>query len=293
MRIRKKPDEIVFDVCNHLFLLFWAAIALYPLLYVLFGSLSDAGRLASHRGLLFYPLGVDFSAYKAVMSNPLILSGYRNTLFVVIGGTALNLLMTALAAFFLSRKDVMWKNAVMIMLTITMYFGGGLIPSYIVVTSLGMRNSLLALIVPSAVNAFNVIVMRTSFQSIPDSMEEAALLDGATQLDLLFRVILPLSKAILAVMALWYGVGHWNSWFSAAIYLSKRELWPIQLLVREILIARQTQAMTTDAAYGSEMQVAETIKYATIIIATVPILCVYPFLQKHFVKGVMIGSLKG
>lgn len=293
MRIRKSAGEITFDIFNHGFLVFWAVIALYPLLYVLFGSVSDAGRLVSHRGPLLYPLGLDFSAYSAVMKNPLIISGYKNTLIVVIFGTVLNIFMTSLAAFFLSRKDVLWKNAVMIMLTITMYFGGGLIPNFLLVSSLGMRNSLLALIIPKAASAFNIIVMRTSFQSIPDSLEEAALLDGANQMDILFRVILPLSKAVVAVMALWYGVEHWNSWFSAAIYLTKREMWPIQLLMREILIERKTASMTTDALYGSEMQVAETIKYATIIIATVPILFVYPFLQKHFVKGVMVGSLKG
>jgi putative aldouronate transport system permease protein len=183
------------------------------------------------------------------------------------------------------------------MIVLTMFFGGGMIPTYLVVSGLGMRNSLLALIIPSAVSAYNIIIMRTSFKSLPDSLEESAFLDGANNLDVLFRIVIPLSKAIIAVMALWYGVGHWNSWFSAAIYLNKRELYPIQLILREILIqntnSQQIYNMTTGTVDNDAAQIAETIKHATVIIATLPILCAYPFLQKHFVKGVMIGALKG
>jgi len=297
MIMKKSIQEIIFDLSNHLILLFWAIITIYPLLYVLFSSVSDAGRLMSHRGLLLYPLGIKFEAYKRVFENPMILRGYMNTFIVVFGGTALNLMMTCLAAYFLSRKNVLWKNTVMVMIVITMYFGGGLIPSYLVVTGLGMRNSLLALIIPGAVSAYNIIVMRTSFQTIPASLEESAFLDGASDFSILFRIILPLSKSMLAVVALWYAVDHWNAWFSAAIYLTKRELYPIQLILREILIqnadSQEIYKMTIGAGEQDEAQVAETIKYAMIIIATVPILCAYPYLQKYFVKGVMIGSLKG
>jgi len=295
--MKKSIPEIIFDIFNYSILLFWAVITIYPILYVLFSSISDAGRLMSHRGLLLYPLGVHLDAYKIVFQNPMILRGYMNTAIIVFGGTALNLFMTSLGAYFLSRKDVLWKNVVMVMIVITMYFGGGLIPHYLVVTGLGMRNSLLALIIPGAISAYSMIVMRTSFQSIPASMEESALLDGANNFSILFRIVLPLSKAMLAVMALWYGVGHWNSWFGAAIYLTKRELYPIQLIMREILMqnvdSQEIYKMTAGGGQDDDAQIAETIKYAMIIIATAPILCAYPYLQKHFVKGVMIGSLKG
>ena len=297
MKIKKSLGEYIFDACNHFFLFFWALITLYPLLYVLFSSLSDAGRLMSHRGLLLYPLGINFDAYKMAIKNPLVLTGYLNTLIIVIGGTSLNIVMTSLAAFFLSRKNVLWKNLVMLMIAVTMFFGGGMIPSYLLVVGLGMRNSLLALIIPGAVSAFNVIIMRTAFMDIPDSLEESAFMDGANNFDILYRIVLPLSKSVVAVMALWYGVGHWNSWFSAAIYLTDRKLYPIQLVLREILIqntnSTEVYRMTTGVDQGDAAQVAETIKYALIIIATVPVLCIYPYLQKHFVKGVMIGAIKG
>ena len=297
MRIRRTASEFVFDCFNHVFMVFWAVIALYPLLYVLFASLSDAGRLARHRGLILYPFGIHFDAYRRAFQNPLIVSGYKNTIIVVVLGTLLNLLMTALGAYFLSRKNVLWKTPVMVMLVITMYFGGGLIPGFLVVRALGMVGSLAALIIPSAVSAFNIIVMRTAFQSIPDSLEDAAVIDGAGHISILFRVILPISKAILAVMALWYGVDRWNAWYSAAIYLSKKEMWPIQLVLRDVLIqnthGKSLDQMVADVNTAESAQIAETIKYALIIIATVPILCIYPFFQKHFVKGVMIGSLKG
>lgn len=297
MKIKRSIGEIVFDGSNCLILALWAVITLYPLLFVLFSSVSDASRLMAHRGLLLLPLGLDFSSYTLVLQNPMILRGYVNTFIIVTGGTLLNLVMSSLAAYFLSRKALYWKKAVMLMITIPMFFGGGLIPTYLIVTGLGMRNSLLALIIPGAISSFNVIVMRTSFMNIPESLTESAYLDGANDLHILVRVILPLSKAILAVMALWYGVGHWNAWFNAAIYLNKRELYPIQLILREILLqntnSQAVYQMTTGIDSEDAAQVAETIKYAAIIIATVPILCVYPFLQKHFVKGVMIGALKG
>jgi len=298
MKIRKSIWEIIFDTFNCFIMIIWTLITAYPLLYVLFSSVSDADRLSGHRGLLLYPLGFKLDAYWLVFKNPLILSGYVNTVIVVLGGTALNLFMSCLAAYFLSRNDIiLWKKAVMVMMVITMFFGGGMIPNYLLVTGLGMRDNLLALIIPGAVSTYNVIIMRTSFMGIPASLEESAFLDGANHFSILFKIIIPLSKSILAVMALWYGVEHWNSWFSAAIYLNKRSLYPIQLVMREILIQNaqsdQVYTMASSANEDQAAQVAKTIKYAAIIIATVPILCVYPYLQKHFVKGVMIGALKG
>jgi len=299
MRIKKRISERIFDVFNYSLIALWAVICLYPMLYVLFASLSDASLLDANRGLLFFPLGgVHLEAYRRTLAHPLILSGYLNTIFVVVVGTIVNLVMTSLGAYFLSRRNVFWKPLVMVMIVITMYFGGGLIPNFLVVRTLGLLGSRWALIIPAAISTWNLIVMRTVLQNIPDGIEEAAIIDGAGHFRVLVLIILPLSKAVLAVMALWYGVGHWNSWFAAAIYLSDREMWPIQLVLREVMLAGDggggaINEMTTDVDGWAVHQVARTLRYAMIIVATVPILFIYPFLQKYFMKGVMIGSLKG
>ena len=299
MRIKRTYPELAFDIFNHVFVIFWAVICLYPMLYVLIASLSDANLLDANRGLLFFPLGgFHWEAYRRTIAHPLILSGYLNTIFVVVVGTLVNLVMTSLGAYFLSRKNVFWKPHVMIMVVITMYFGGGLIPNFLVVRTLGLLGSRWALIIPAAISTWNMIVMRTVIQNIPDGIEEAAIIDGAGHFRVLFLIVLPLSKAVLAVMALWYGVAHWNSWFSAAIYLSDRAMWPIQLVLREVMIHEYQRGgalhdMTAGVDGWAVHQVARTIRYAMIIVATIPILFIYPFLQKYFMKGVMIGSLKG
>lgn len=187
----------------------------------------------------------------------------------------------------------MWKNPIMFLIVFTMFFNGGLIPTYLLVNNLGLLDSRWALIIPSAMSAYNLIIMRTSFQGIPVSLEESAKLDGANDFTVLFRIVLPLSMPVVAVMILFYGVGHWNSWFNALIYLRTRDLYPLQLILREILITNSTDSMMTGVGGADKMPIGETIKYATIIVATIPILLLYPFLQKYFVKGVMIGAIKG
>ncbi|MBY9085297.1 carbohydrate ABC transporter permease, partial [Paenibacillus sp. HN-1] len=201
--------------------------------------------------------------------------------------------ITALGAYVLSRKQVFWNKYFMIMITFTMFFSGGLIPLYLVVKGVGLTNSLWATILPFTISTFNLIIMRTSFQSIPDSLEESAKIDGANQFTILFKIIIPLSMPVLAVMGLYYAVDKWNGWFYASIFLKDRELFPLQLILREILVLGSTDSMSTSANAGEQQQIGETIKYATIMIATLPILCVYPFVQRYFVKGVMIGALKG
>lgn len=267
-------------------------MCLYPILYVLFASLSDSGELMAYNGLLLKPIGLNLEAYKAVFKNPMIGKGYINTIIILVSGLFINLVMTTLAAYFLSKKNIMLKNFIMVIMLFTMYFSGGLIPSYITIKSLGLYNSLLALILPGAISTYNLIIMRTSFQGIPSGLEEAAYLDGAGHLSIIWNVILPLSKAIIAVMVLYYGVAHWNSWFGASIYLSDRNKYPLQLILREILLQNDVSNMAGSSG-GDEYSIAESIKYAVIIVATAPILCIYPFLQKYFVKGVMIGALKG
>ncbi|WP_195574446.1 carbohydrate ABC transporter permease [Paenibacillus sp. 1001270B_150601_E10] len=267
-------------------------VTLYPFYYVLVASLSDPSWIVQQRGLIWYPEGINIEAYIRVLDNPMILQGYLNTLFVVTVGTLINVFMTALGAYGLSRQNVMWKNPIMFFIVFTMFFSGGLIPNYLLVAELGMLDSLWALIIPGAISAFNLIIMRTAFHGVPISLEESAKLDGANDFTVLFRIIIPLSLPVIAVMILFYGVGHWNSWFSALIYLRDRELYPLQLVLREILITNSTDSMMTGTNAADTMPIGETIKYATIIVATVPILVLYPFLQKYFVKGVMIGAIK-
>ena len=240
------------------------------------------------------PLGINFEAYKLVFSNPNIYTGYRNTMFIVVVGVSLNLFVTALGAYVLSRKNVMWNNVFMALIVFTMFFSGGLVPLYLVVKGVGLTNTLWSTILPFAVSTFNLIVMRTSFKSVPDSLEESAKIDGANHFIILFRIIIPLSLPVLAVMGLYYAVEKWNGWFYASIFIQDRDLFPLQIFLREILILSSTDNMTSgSAAVGEQFQIGATIKYATIMVATVPILCVYPFIQRFFVKGVMIGAIKG
>lgn len=285
--------DYILDWVVYALLLVLMVVTLYPLLYVAFASFSDAGRLVAHQGFLYAPLGFSLEAYVGVFRNPGILTGYRNTLFILVFGVAVNLIVTALGAYVLSRKNVMWNRFFMIVIVLTMFFSGGLIPLYLVVKGVGLIDSLWATIIPFAVNTFNLIIMRTAFQAIPESLEESAKIDGANHFTILMRIIVPLSMPVIAVMILYYAVEKWNGWFYASIFLKDHKLFPLQLVLREILISNSTESMATDAANADRFQIGETIKYATIMVATVPILCVYPFVQKYFVKGVMVGALKG
>lgn len=266
----------------------------YPIWHVICASFSDGTKLMANSGAVLKPLGFSVSAYKEVLKNEMIVKGYANTLFVLVVGLSLNMLMTSVGAYCLSQKNVYWQKLAMKLIVVTMYFSGGLIPSYLLISkTLHMYDSLWALIIPSAINVYNLIIMRTSFQSIPTSLIESAKLDGASHLRILCRIVLPISKAILAVIALYYAVGIWNAWFGASIYISTRDKYPLQLVLREILIQNDVNSMSYDASQADAFQIAETLKYAVIVVSTVPILCVYPFLQKYFTKGVMIGAVKG
>jgi len=291
---KKSLGSLLFDMVNVILMCLLIITTAYPFVYVIFASLSDSNMLVSHTGLLFQPLGLQMDAYNMVFSNPNILSGYGNTLLIVVGGTLINLLFTSLGAYGLSRKGLMLIRPLTIGIVFTMFFSGGLIPVYLLVyNGLHLGNSLWALVLPTAISTFNLIVMRTSFAAVPESLIESGRIDGAGEFKILFRIVIPLSMPVIAVMILYYGVAHWNSWFSAMIYLRDRELYPLQLILREILIQNSVDSMTS-AAGGSDdkYSIGESIKYATIVIATLPILLVYPFLQKYFAKGVMIGAIK-
>ena len=293
MKIKKTFGERVFTVINYIMLSLLMLICFYPIYYVLVASFSDSQLLMQHSGILLKPIGATVSAYKKVFQNPMIGRGYFNTIFLIVVGVILEVFMTSIGAYFLSRKNVMFKKFIMIFITFTMFFSGGMIPFYLTVKDLHLKNTLWGLIIPFLISTYNLIIMRTSFESIPESLTESARIDGAGHIRILFSIVLPLSKAILTVMVLYYGIGIWNSWFWASTLLRNRELYPLQVILREILLSNDLGNMTTGVAVADQESVAATIKYATIIVSTVPILCIYPFLQKHFTKGVMIGAVKG
>lgn len=295
MRIRKTLSRRIFEVFNVLFMIFMMVVTLYPVLYVIFASFSDADELTRlGNQFLWHPLGFSLSAYKTTFKNPQIVTGYLNTIFVVFFGVIISLVLTSIGAYFLSRKNLMLKKVITIYIMFTMFFGGGLIPFYMAVRDIGLIGSLWSLIIPTAISTYNMIILRTSFESLPDSLVESARIDGAGHMQILYKIVVPLSKASLAVIALYYGVGYWNSWFNASLFLEGNvDKWPMQLVLRQILIVNDINSMTLGVGAQDIEKVGDSIKYAVIVVATVPILCVYPFLQKYFVKGVMVGAVKG
>lgn len=293
MKIKRSTGERIFEVLNISAMLVIILIMIYPLLYVIFASLSDANGLLAQKGILLRPVGFSVESYRMMSKNPMILRGYMNTIFIVTVGTAINIILTAMGAYVLSCKGPMLRRPIMILIVITMYFSGGMIPFYFTVVNLGLENSIWSLILPSALNTFNLIVMRTSFEAVPESLKESAYLDGASDMKILFRIILPLTKATLAVLTLYYAIGHWNSWFNAILFINDRAKYPLQLVLREILLQNDTSSMSSNVISEDQFAIGETIKYAVTVAATVPILCIYPFLQKYFEKGALLGAIKG
>ncbi len=295
MHIKKSKGEIAFTVFNTVFMIVMMFVMAFPLWHVVMSSLSDSGELIRNTGkLLFKPIGFNLESYKLVFKNPNIISGYKVTLFVVLVGTLASVFMTTLGAYGLSRKNLMFGRLFSKMIIFTMLFSGGMIPGYIVVNNvLHLGDKLAVLILPGMISTWNLMVMRTSLAAIPESLIESAQLDGANDFVVLFKIVIPTSMAIIAVMILFYGVSYWNSWFGAMLYIRDREKYPLQLVLREILLSNNTESMMSGRAIDDKSAVSESLKYATIVISTLPILCVYPFLQKYFVKGVLIGSVKG
>lgn len=291
--IKRSTGEYIFDYLNVALLGLLCLLAIYPVLYVLFASLSDGNLLVAHNGLLLWPLEPNIQAFELVFKNQQIITGFKNTIIVVIIGTILNLIFTAVGAYFMAQKNVMFQTPITFLFAFTMFFSGGMVPFYLVVTNLKLNESLWALILPFLISTSYMIIMRTNFQSIPESLFESARLDGAGHMTILFRIVVPLSKAVFAVMLLFYGVNKWNGWFWASVFLLKPENKTIQLVLRDILMSSDTTSMTTGVGAGDFLAISESIRYATIVVATVPVLLVYPFIQKYFVDGVMIGAIKG
>lgn len=295
MVIKRSIGEKIFDTLNYIILGVLLIMTLYPIIYILNASLSNSTLLEQGgMNLMLWPKGFNVYAYQKVMTNPNVLSGYGNTLIVVVCTTTLNIIMTSMAAYILSRNHFAFRKTMTLIIVFTMYFSGGMIPRYLLINNtLNLGNNLLALILPGAINTWNLIVMKTSFADLPAGLEEAAKIDGANDITILFKIVLPLSKAIIAIMILFYGVAHWNAWFDAVMFMRDRSKYPLQLILRELLISNNTSSMTMDVAGADQWAVGESIKYSTMVVATLPILCVYPFVQKYFVKGVMSGAVKG
>lgn len=289
-------SDKVFDITNTVLMIVIFLLFSWPLWFIIIASFSDPAAVWNGKVVLL-PKGFNIDAYREILKYKSIWLGYRNTILYTVLGTVINLVLTICTAYPLSRKDFMPRNFFMFMFMLTMYFSGGLIPTYLVVNKLNLVNTVWAMIIPGAISIYNVIITRTYFiNSIPGSLQEAAELDGANSLQFLMRVVLPLSKPVIAVIALYYAVGHWNDFFSALIYIHKKDLLPLQTFLRDLLIQNQVNIDMTGldpAAAERKMKLAQTIKYGVIVVSTVPVLCIYPLVQKHFVKGIMIGSVKG
>lgn len=291
---KPSPARTAFRAFNVGIMLLMVFFCVMPFVHILFASVSDPIQLSQHTGILFRPLGLSLRGYELVFRNPTVLLGYRNTLLYVGVGTLINVLLTAMGAYALSRKGFLMGPVLMRLITFTMFFSGGLIPFYLLVRGMRLENTLLAMVLPGAVSVWNLILMRTAFQGVPDSIIESAKLDGANDFSILFRIVLPLSTAVLAVMILFYAVGHWNSWFNAMLFLQKREMYPLQLILREVLVINDTSKMMSIDDVSNQLDIYRPlVKYCTIVVSTLPILLIYPFLQRYFVSGVMVGSIKG
>lgn len=292
---RKSRGDMWFDIINYILLTFIMLLVLYPLYFVLVASFSDPNYIYSGEIWLF-PKGFTVDGYARIFNDSSIWIGYANSILYATLGTLIGVAVTVFAAYPLARKNLAGKSLIMWFLLITMFFSGGLIPTYLLIKDLHLLNTMWALILPGAGGVFNVIIVRTFFQSsIPDEMWEAASIDGCSNTRFFWSIVLPLSKSILAVMVLYHVVGFWNGFFDALIYLSDDKKYPLQLVLRNILIQNQVNSgmMIDVESYAAKMRVTELIKYGVIMVSSLPLLMLYPFLQKYFVKGVMIGSIKG
>jgi putative aldouronate transport system permease protein len=293
-KIRDTGLDRAFVIFLYVLLTLILAALLYPLIFVVSASISDPSAIMAGKVVLF-PVGFTLQAYQAVLDYDLIWVGFSNSLFYTVVGTVVNLAVTILAGYALSRKDLVGRNFFMFLFAFTLLFNGGIVPTYLVVNQLGLINTRWALIIPQALSVWNLIITVTYFRtSIPPELLEAAQLDGCNDFQFLARVVLPLSAPIIAVLTLFYAVSHWNEYFAALLYLNKQELYPLQIMLRNILVQNQIDFTMIDiSAYAARQAMRELLKYALIVVASVPVLLIYPFVQKYFIKGIMIGAIKG
>ncbi len=288
MKIRKTYDERIVRNISYLFVFLLALLCIYPFWHALMASFSESSLLEKHTGFLVKPLGFSLEGYKKVVDEKNIWTGILNTLFLLAVGIPLNLSLTTITAYFLAQKNALLNRFLLVFFMFTMYFSGGTIPHFLNLKDLHLTGTLWGLIFPSAVSTYNVLILRSSFESVPQSLYDAAVIDGAGHIRTIINVAVPLAKASLAVITLYVGLSIWNSWFWAEIILRNRAMWPLQLVLRNMIIV----ASPSELGLDEELSI-ESLKYTTMMVSIVPILCIYPFIQKHFTKGVMIGAVKG
>ena len=294
-KIKYNQDRLYYIICYTVITIL-TLVVLYPIIYIISASFSNADLVVQGKVWL-WPVDINLDAYKVVVNRKSIWTGYGNTIIYTFCGTVINLVMTLLCAYPMARKNLRGRTAIMFFFSFTMLFSGGMIPSYMLVKGLGIMNTRWALMLPGAMSVYSMIVCRTFIQTnIPDEMLEAAQIDGCRDTQFFFRMVLPLSKPIIAVLALWYGVSHWNAYFNAFLYLKDQDLYPLQIFLKELLVQSE-QMGETEIVLGDTGGISQhlyvTLKYCVIVISTLPLFCVYPFVQKHFQKGVMVGSVKG
>lgn len=292
--VKESKQYKAFKFFNIFIMIVVIAITLYPFLYVLAQSFSSEQYVYAGEVFLL-PKGFTTKTYQVVMQESSFWSGYKNTIIYTLFSTIISIIMTILCAYPLSRKDLKGRKYILAFMVFTMFFNGGLIPNYLLIKNLGMRNTIWAVIIPGAISTYNMLIMKTFFEGLPHELVEAASVDGANTYTTLWKIILPLSKPIIATMVLFYAVGSWNSWFGAYLYFDKKELFPVTLYLRNVIAGAQQTAASSASGVSSDdlTQIAATLKSATIILTVLPIICIYPFVQKYFVQGVMIGSIKG
>lgn len=286
---KKSLEDIVVDFFVYGILLLFTLACLLPMWHILMAAFSNTTDIATAQGLILWPKKWDFGALKMVFEHKKLMNGFKNTFLYLAGSLPINLLLTLMAGYFLASTNMMLKKPIALLITFTMFFGGGMIPTFLNIRDLGLIDSLWSIILSGALSVHNALICKTSIEAIPDGLRESAYIDGANDFQVIFKIIIPLIKATLAVLTLYYGVSHWNSWFGASIYLRTEDKLPLQNILRSILMANNK----TDLDMDEYNAYAETIRYAAIVVSTLPVMCIYPFLQKYFTKGALIGAVKG
>ena len=290
-RIKKSREDYIIDGFVYVVLAALIIACAYPVWYILVASVSSSTHVLKNPGLLLVPDEISLEAYRLALQHPLLSAGFWNSIKVLLYALPINMVLTLMCGYFMASTNMMFKKPIVGMLLLTMYFGGGLIPAFLNVKELGLYDSIWALVLPGALSVYNSLICKTAIEGVPESLRESAYLDGANDFQILFKIIVPLIIPTLAVLVLYYGVSHWNSWFAASIYIETPSKLPIQNILKSIL--SNAAGLSSEGMGDTFSNYAESIKYSAIVIATVPIMCVYPFLQKHFTKGVMIGAVKG
>lgn len=291
--MRKNKSEITFQIANLSILIVFCLLIILPLLHILFASVSDPNWVRSYKGLIIFPRGFTLKGYEIIFENNEIFRSIFNSIFYMVFGTAINMVLSTIGAYVLSRKGVMLNKFFMIMITITMFFGGGVVPLYILLNSMNLIDKIWAILLPAAISPWNMIILRTAFQGVPEEICEAARIDGASELRMMVQISIPLIKATMAIILLYYAVGHWNSWFSAMAFIRDRSKYPLQLILRELLVVNDTSQLVPGGMTNSEtLNYGTLVKYTTAVVSMLPMMILFPFVQKYFTQGVLVGAIK-